>query len=156
MEFFTSLLPTIEHLGIIGYWLVLFVSFIESLAFVGEFVPGGVFVIFAGFLSAQGYFDLGDLIWFAAIGSILGDNLSYWLGSKGMRFFRNKNRILKLSHLEKGELFFKKHGEKSILLGRFIGPLRPIVPFVAGLFKMRQRTFLFWNKIGRASCRERV
>jgi len=145
MEFFTSLLPTIEHLGIIGYWLVLLVSFAESLAFVGVFVPGGILVVLAGFLSAQGYLDLGDLIWFAAIGAILGDSLSYWLGSKGVRFFRNENRILKLSHLEKGEQFFKKHGEKSVLLGRFIGPMRPIVPFVAGLFRMRQRTFLFWN-----------
>jgi len=145
MEFFTSLLPTIEHLGLFGYWLVLLISFAESLAFVGEFVPGGILVVLAGFLSAQGYLDLGDLIWFAAIGAILGDSLSYWLGTKGTRFFRNENRILKLSHLEKGERFFKKHGEKSILLGRFIGPMRPIVPFVAGLFKMRQRTFLFWN-----------
>lgn len=145
MEFFTSLLPTIEHLGLIGYWLVLLVSFAESLAFVGEFVPGGIIVVLAGFLSAQGYLDLGDLIWFAAIGAILGDSLSYWFGSKGARLFRNENRILKLSHLEKGEQFFKKHGEKSILIGRFIGPMRPIVPFVAGLFRMRQRTFLLWN-----------
>ena len=145
MEFFTSLLPTIEHLGLFVYWLVLLISFAESLAVVGEFVPGGILVVLAGFLSAQGYLDLGDLIWFAAIGAILGDSLSYWLGSKGTRFFRNENRILKLSHLEKGEHFFKKHGEKSILLGRFIGPMRPIVPFVAGLFRMRQRTFLLWN-----------
>lgn len=144
-DFFTSLLPAVQHLGFVGYWLVLLVSFAESLAFVGEFVPGGILVILAGFLSAQGYLDLGDLIWFAAIGAILGDSLSYWLGSKGARFFRNENRILKLSHLEKGEQFFKKYGEKSILLGRFIGPMRPIVPFVAGLFRMRQRTFLFWN-----------
>lgn len=136
---------TIEHMGLIGYWLVLLVSFTESLAFVGEFMPGGILVILAGFLSAQGYWDLGDLIWFAAIGAILGDSLSYWLGSKGTHFFRNENRILKLIHLEKGEQFFKKHGAKSILLGRFIGPIRPIIPFVAGLFQMRQRTFLLWN-----------
>jgi undecaprenyl-diphosphatase len=144
-DFFISLLPTVQHLGFIGYWLVSLVSFAESLAFIGVFVPGGILVILFGFLSSQGYLDLGDLIWFAAIGAILGDSVSYWLGSKGTRFFRNENRILKLSHLEKGEQFFKKYGEKSILLGRFVGPMRPIVPFVAGLFKMRQRTFLFWN-----------
>ena len=145
MDFFTSVLPTVEHLGLLGYWLVLLVSFAESLAFVGEFVPGATLVVLAGFLSAQGYLDLGDLIWFAAIGAILGDSLSYWLGGKGARFFRNENRILKPSHLEKGEQFFKKHGEKSILFGRFFGPMRPIVPFVAGLFQMRKRTFLLWN-----------
>lgn len=148
MDFVVSLLPTIEHVGVIGYWLVLLVSLAESLAFVGVFVPGGIIVILAGFLSAQGYLDVGDVIWFAAVGAILGDSLSYGLGTKGVRFFRNENRILKVSHLENAERFFKKHGEKSILLGRFIGIMRPIIPFVAGLSRMPQRTFLFWNIIG--------
>lgn len=145
MEFLTSLLPTLQHLGFLGYWLVLLVSLGESLAFVGTVVPGGVIVVLAGFFSARGYLDLGDLIWFAAIGAILGDSISYWLGSKGAQLFRSENKILKLSLLEKGETFFKKHGNKSILLGRFIGPLRPIVPFVAGLFKMNIRSFFVWN-----------
>lgn len=147
MEFFTPLLSPIEHLGLIGYWIILLVTFMESLAFVGVFVPGGILVVLFGFLSAQGYLDLGDLIWFTAIGAILGDSFSYWLGSKGTRFFRNENKFLKFSHLEKGDQFFLKHGEKSILLGRFIGPIRPIIPFIAGLVCMRQQTFLIWNII---------
>lgn len=145
MEFLNSLLPAIQHFGFFGYWIVLLASLGESLAFVGTVIPGGVIVVLAGFFSARGYLDLGDLIWFAAIGAILGDSISYWLGTKGAQLFRSENRILKLSLLEKGETFFKKHGNKSILLGRFIGPLRPIVPFVAGLFKMNKRSFLVWN-----------
>jgi undecaprenyl-diphosphatase len=145
MEFFDSFLPVIKHLGLLGYWLVFFISFAESWAFVGAMIPGTIFVVLAGFLSAQGYFDLIDLIWFAAIGAMLGDGLSYWLGSKGTKFFHNENRILKLAHLEKGESFFKKHGKKSVFLGRFIGPIRPIIPFVAGLSKMNRWSFFFWN-----------
>lgn len=145
MEFLNSFLPTIQHLGIFGYWVVLLVSLLESLAFVGAVVPGAIVVVLAGFLSAQGYLDLGDLIWFAAIGAILGDGLSYYLGTRGTKLFRAENKLLKLSHLEKGEQFFKKHGNKSIFLGRFIGPLRPIVPFVAGLSKMNKWSFLLWN-----------
>lgn len=147
MDSLSTLLPAVEHLGLVGYWLVLFVSFAESLAFVGEVVPGGIVVVFAGFLSAKGYFDVGDLIWFAAIGAILGDSVSYWLGSKGTKFFSSESRLLKLSHLEKGDEFFRRHGNKSILLGRFIGPMRPIVPFVAGLFGMKKQSFLFWNVV---------
>ncbi len=145
MDFLTSLLPTIQHLGVWGYWLILLISLAESLAFVGIFVPGGLLVLLAGFLSAEGYLDLGDLIWFAALGAIIGDGISYWLGTKGLKFFRNENKILKLSHLERGERFFKKHGNKSVFLGRFIGPIRPIVPFVAGLLKMNKRSFFLWN-----------
>ncbi|MHB8842306.1 MAG: LssY C-terminal domain-containing protein [Candidatus Aquicultor sp.] len=145
MEFLNSFLPTFQHLGIWGYWVVALVSLLESLAFVGVVVPGAIIVVLAGFFSAQGYLDLGDLIWFAAIGAILGDSLSYYLGTRGTKLFRAENKLLKLSHLEKGEQFFKKYGNKSIFLGRFIGPIRSIVPFVAGLSKMNKWSFLLWN-----------
>ena len=145
MEFINSFLPTIESFGIWGYWIVLLISLVESLPFIGLVIPGTIFVGFFGFMSARGYLDIGDLIWFAAIGAILSDGISYYLGTKGIKFFRNENKILKLSHLEKGESFFKKHGNKSIFLARFISPLRPIVPFIAGLSKMDKDIFLFWN-----------
>jgi len=145
MSFLNHILPTFAHLGFGGYWLVLLVSFLESLVLAGEIVPGAVLVVFAGFLSAQGFLDIGDLIWFATIGAILGDGLSFYLGTKGTHFFRSENRFLKSAHLERGERFFHKHGSKSIFLGRFVGPLRPIIPFVAGLSKMDKKKFLFWN-----------
>ena len=148
LEFIDSFLPTIKTLGGWGYWIVLLISLAEALPFIGLILPGSILVAFFGFLSAQGYLDIRNLIWFAAIGAILGDGIGYYLGTKGVRFFRNENKILKLSHLEKGGKFFQKHGNKSILLGRFIGPLRPIVPFVAGLSRMDRKTFLFWNVIG--------
>ncbi len=145
MELLNFLLPKFQDLGLFGYWVILLIALLESLAFVGAIIPGAIAIILAGFLSAQGYLDLGDLIWFAAIGAILGDGLSYYLGTKGKRFFRVENKLLKLSHLEKGEQFFKKHGNKSIFLGRFIGPIRSIIPFVAGLSQMNRWSFLFWN-----------
>ncbi len=145
MSFLNHILPTFAHMGMWGYWLVLLVSLLESLVLAGEIVPGAVLVVFAGFLSAQGFLDIGDLIWFAAVGAILGDGLSFYLGAKGTHFFRSENKFLKAVHLERGESFFHKYGSKSIFLGRFIGPLRPIVPFVAGLSKMDKKKFLFWN-----------
>ena len=145
MDLANHILPVFSHIGVWGYWLVLFLSFAESVVLVGEVIPGSTLLIFIGFLSAQGILDIGDLIWFAAIGAILGDGLSYYLGTKGTNFFRNENRFLKTTHLERGQRFFKKHGDKSIFLGRFVGFLRPIVPFVAGLSEMDLKRFLFWN-----------
>ena len=147
INFLTNILPSLSHLGIWGYWLVLLAALLESLVLVGVVVPGAVLVVFAGFLSAQGYLDIGDLIWFAAIGAILGDGISYYLGTKGTRFFHNENRLLKADHLESGKQFFHKHGSKSIFLARFVGPLRAIVPFVAGISGMKKSRFLFWNII---------
>ena len=145
MDYLNSLVPILTTWGVAGYWLVLLAAFLESLVAVGVLVPGAVLVTFAGFLSSQGYLDAGDLIWFAAVGAILGDSLGYYLGTKGKRFFHNENKFLKLAHLERGERFFRTHGSKSIFLGRFIGPIRSVVPFVAGLSGMKQSSFLFWN-----------
>lgn len=147
MEFLISLLPKIQHLGALGYWIVLLISLAESLTFIGLIIPGAILVGLFGFFSAQGYLDIGDLIWFSAIGAILGDGISYYFGTRGTKLFRQENKILKLSHLESGEQFFKKHGNKSIFLGRFVSPLRSVIPFIAGLFRMDKKVFLFWNII---------
>lgn len=141
----THIIPTLEQLGRHVYMLVFLAAFLESLAFVGAFIPGTLFVALGGFLAAGGYMDVGDLIWFAAAGAILGDVVSYYLGTKGTQFFRAENRLLSLNNLERGKRFFEKYGNKSIFFGRFIAFTRPIVPFVAGLSRMKLLAFLFWN-----------
>jgi undecaprenyl-diphosphatase len=144
-DLISSIIPTLGQIGFWGYWLVLLISFLESLVVVGSFFPGTIVIVFAGFLVSEGTFHFGNLVFFAALGAVLGDSLSYYLGTKGTRFFHNENKLLKQTHIDKGEEFFKKHGNKSILMGRFIGIIRPIIPFIAGLSKMRTRSFLFWN-----------
>ncbi len=142
---FASILPTFESAHMWGYLIIFLISFLESIAFVGIFVPGTVVIAIAGFAAAQGYLDVAVVIWFAAIGAILGDALSFSLGKKGTRLFRQENKILRAAHLERGEKFLKKYGSKSVFLGRFIGPIRPIIPFVAGMFTMNPREFYIWN-----------
>ncbi|AJE04085.1 bifunctional DedA family/phosphatase PAP2 family protein [Geobacter pickeringii] len=148
MELIDSLIPKLEHFRMLGYWIVFLVSLLESLAFVGLVVPGAVFVIFAGSLAAKGYFDLGDLIWFATMGAILGDGISFRLGTGNPIPFREENRLFKPSYLERGKEFFARHGGASIVIGRFNGLIRAVVPFVAGLAGMRPGRFFLWNAAG--------
>jgi len=145
MEAISNLLPAIENLGNFGYWVIFLVSFIESIALVGAFVPGSIIVVAVGFFSSQGYLDIGKLVWFVALGTALGDIVSYWLGTKGKRFFKNENRILKASHLDMGKDFFARHGNKSIFIGRFVGVIRPVVAFTAGISRMHFGAFMAWN-----------
>lgn len=149
MDFLNSLLPKIAPLGLWIYWLILLISLLESTAFIGLIIPGTTAVVFAGFLASRHIIDLGDSIWFVAIGGILGDGLSFYLGKKSHEssWFK-KGRLLKEEHLKTGENFFRSHGDKSVLIARFIGPLRPIIPFVAGLFRMPRYRFLVYNIIG--------
>lgn len=145
MDLVNFLIPKIEHFRMLGYWLLFLVALLESLAFVGIVIPGSTIVVFMGALAARGYLDLADLIWFAAVGAILGDGISYLLGKRGKVLFAENNRLFKRSYLERGEEFFSRHGGKSIFLGRFFGPLRAVIPFVAGISRMNPRQFYIWN-----------
>lgn len=145
MDIINYLLPKIEHFRMLGYWIVLLVCLLESIAFVGVLVPGAFIVVAFGSLAAQGYFDLGDLIWFAALGAIIGDGISFALGKKGKVLFSEESRFFKASYLTSGYGFFSRHGAKSVFLARFIAPLRGVVPFIAGLSGMDAGRFYFWN-----------
>lgn len=147
-HFLNSLIPTITNMGVFSYWLVGLIFFCEALVFVGLIIPGAIISVILGALASRGVFHLGDLMFFAAAGFFLGDWLSYYLGRRGTGLFKNENRILKYAHLEKGENFFKKHGSKSVLLGRFIGFMRPLTPFIAGLSKMKAVRFFPLNTLG--------
>ena len=144
-DIITQFLPTIQHFTMLGYWVLFFISLTESLVFVGILVPGTTIIVITGFLSSKGIFDLGDVIWFVAIGAILGDTLSFYLGTREKKLFRPDRKFFHISRLEKAEQFFQKHGGKSVFFGRFIGPMRALIPFIAGMAKMNPRLFVLWN-----------
>lgn len=128
-----------------GYWAILIFSCFESLAIVGILVPGTTITIVLGFLASEGLYDIRLLVLLSFVGAVLGDSFSYWLGLRGLRYFKYEEKIFELAHLVLGKKFFNKHGGKSVFFGRFIGPLRPLIPFVAGLSRMPVKAFFFWN-----------
>lgn len=148
MPWIEKVFSLVAQLGPMAYWLIFLISFLESLAFLGAFFPGASLIIFAGFLASQGSLELGSLIVFALFGALLGDNFSYWLGTKNTCFFKEKNVFFRLKYLESGQYFLKKYKAESIFLARFIGPARAIVPFVAGITSLSYKTFFFWNFSG--------
>jgi len=132
-------------------WAALFVflvAFSESLAIVGLFMPGVVLMFGVGTLVALGSIDFWPTFWLAVAGAIAGDGLSFWLG------IHYKDQLRELwpfsrypSLFAKGESFFLRHGGKSILFGRFVGPVRPIIPATAGMLGMSAWKFFSVNVI---------
>lgn len=148
-QFFNAILPSIEHFHLLGYWVAFLAAFLETALVVGLLLPGSTLLLLLGALSAAGYLDFGDLLWFAVAGAILGDNLNYWLGRRyGHQWIQEGVWFLKPEHFEQTRQFFDAHGAKSVFLGRFIPSIKEIAPFVAGSVGMRRRTFLFWNVLG--------
>ena len=140
----TLLFKLLVEFAWLGNWLFFVLAFIESAPIVGIFIPGATLISVGGFLASQGYLDTWSLVIFATLGAIIGDFFSYSLGRWGGNFIKRK-KIINLKLLHHGEKFFNKYGDKSILWGRFFGPIRAIIPFIAGLSKMERGSFILWN-----------
>ncbi|WHQ45953.1 bifunctional DedA family/phosphatase PAP2 family protein [Alcaligenes faecalis] len=145
------LIELVTRAGHWGYLVIFLGATLESAAFLGVIVPGESLVLVAGFLAAQGVFDLDVLIMIIAIGAAVGDSLGYemgrWLGRPallryGGRFGLGKERIAR------ADAFFTRHGGKAVFLGRFVGFARALVPFLAGSSRMSYRRFLPYNVLG--------
>lgn len=129
-----------------SYLAVFFIALAESLAAVGLFVPGAVLMISAGALIGMGIVGFWPILFAAVAGAIAGDGLSFWLG----HHYRDRLRTFwpfrdHPQWLSLGEKYFHRHGGKSILFGRFVGPVRPFVPVVAGMLGMQPRAFYTAN-----------
>ena len=122
------------------------ISVSESLAVVGLFVPGVAMMFGIGALVAVGALELWATLAWAAAGAIVGDGLSYWLGHHYKDRLRYMWPFRKYPALmRRGEMFFERHGGKSVLFGRFVGPVRPVIPVVAGMLGMPPARFLVVN-----------
>jgi len=125
---------------------VFLVALSESLVVVGLVVPGTVLMFGIGALVGSGALGLWETLAWAFAGAVAGDGLSFWLG----HHFRDRIRTWWpfAKHpelLARGEAFFHRHGGKSVLIGRFVGPVRPIIPAVAGMLGMSPLKFLSVN-----------
>jgi len=123
-------------------------AFGESFAFVSLAFPGTSLLIAAGTLLAAGTLPYGPVIAGAVLGAVLGDSISYWIGH---RFGDRIARIWPFSRhpqlLPSGIAFFKRHGGKSVFIGRFFGPIRAVIPLAAGLMQMPRGAFWVANVV---------
>jgi undecaprenyl-diphosphatase len=145
-ELFDQLLEWIRQNPDYAGLVVFAVALAESLAIVGVLVPGVIVLFGAGALIGAGILDFWSMCLWAIAGAVIGDGLSYWLGhhfeylTERWRWFR-----LHPDHLDKGIRFFENYGDLSVALGRFFGPIRAVVPLVAGLMHMPPKRFYIAN-----------
>ncbi len=128
--------------GWAGFW-VFVMSFIESLAFVGILVPGIIILFGIGALISLGAMDLYTIWLWGSLGAFAGDIASFAIGRRFRESLADTwpfTRFPKM--LDRGWEFFRDHGLKSVAIGRFIGPLRPVIPVTAGMLGLPTRRFL--------------
>ena len=141
-----ELLVFITHHIVFAYGAVFLVSLSESMALVGLIVPGTVIMFGIGAIVSTGSLELGYVLMLAAAGAIAGDGISYWLGRHYKEELRRIWPFARYPNLlKKGESFLNRHGGKSVLFGRFVGPVRPVIPVVAGMLGMSPLNFTAVN-----------
>ncbi len=138
-------------LGKWTYLLVAILAFLEAGAFVGLLIPGETAIIVAGVVAGQGEIDIVLLIAIAWFFAVAGDITGYLLGRRlgrpflvkhGPRFGISEERIHQV------DAFFAKHGGKAIFVGRFVGLVRSLAPFLAGSSGMQLRRFVPYDVLG--------
>nr|AGC71319.1 DedA protein [uncultured bacterium A1Q1_fos_515] len=137
-----------------GLVVLTLIVFAESGLLVGFFLPGDSLLFFAGFLSSSAGGEvlppLPLVAGVCAAAAIVGDSVGYAIGKKfGPALFdRQQSRFFNPANVRKAEVFFEKHGAKTIVLARFVPIVRTFVPTVAGVSSMHYRTFLTYNVVG--------
>lgn len=122
------------------------ISFAESLAIIGSIIPGSVTMTAIGILAGSGVLDIGLTFFAATLGAIAGDSASYTLGYIFSDHLDDMWPFRRYPHwLSYGKDYFARHGGKSVMIGRFFGPLRSIIPVIAGMLHMNRWYFLLAN-----------
>ena len=134
-----------------GYLIIFLGVMAES---TGVPLPGETILISAGILVQRGGLDLEYAIAFGIMGAIVGDQIGYLAGRFGGRSFVlrwGRYLFITSERLERAEKFFARHGGKAVFLARFFSGLRIFGALVAGISRMRWRTFLVYNALGGAA-----
>jgi membrane protein DedA with SNARE-associated domain/membrane-associated phospholipid phosphatase len=138
-------------LGRWTYLLVGLLAFLETGAFVGLVAPGETVVLVGGVIAGQGEISLMLLIGIVWACAFLGDTTSFFIGRRlGRGFILRHGPRLRITEqrLEQVERFFDRHGGKTILIGRFVGLVRALAPFIAGSSGLAYGRFAPYSVVG--------
>lgn len=134
-----------QHPHLAGF-AVFLTALAESLAVVGLLVPGVAMMFAAGAMVGAGALAFWPVCAYAVAGAIAGDGLSFWLG------WHFRDRLAAVwpfsrypAMIERGVAFFQRYGGRGVLFGRFVGPVRAVIPLAAGMLEMPVARFLAVN-----------
>lgn len=145
----TDLLERLGELSTIGLCVaVALLAFSETAILLDLAVPGEVGLVLAGAAAAHGDHPVAAVVLAGALGATAGDTASYLVGRRWGRavidrFALTRRRLAPV--VDRAEAHFAQHGGRSVFLARWVGALRAVVPFVAGLGRLRAASFLAWN-----------
>ncbi|MDQ3662692.1 MAG: bifunctional DedA family/phosphatase PAP2 family protein [Actinomycetota bacterium] len=133
-----------------AYVLIAIIAAAESAAFIGLFLPGEATMLLAGVLVYQGRASLSVMLLVGWAGAIAGDSAGYALGRfLGPRLMRGRlGRRAGLERWERAQAYLRARGARAVLIGRFVGVLRALMPAIAGSARLPYRSFVLYSVTG--------
>jgi membrane protein DedA with SNARE-associated domain/membrane-associated phospholipid phosphatase len=134
-----------NSLGSWAYLLVAVIACAETAAFLGFIAPGEFTIIIGGVLAGEGTLSIQLLIGIVWASIVLGDSIGFYIGRRAGRnlIVKHGPKVrLTEERLMQVEEYFKRHGGKTIFFGRWVGFVRPLMPFTAGTSGLPYRRFL--------------
>ncbi|MBS3958132.1 MAG: VTT domain-containing protein [Xanthomonadaceae bacterium] len=117
--------------------VIFLIAFLDALLIVGVAVPASPLLIAVGVLVGLGHIDPLYALACAAAGAFCGDGVSYLAGRRYGDSLRRRWPFSRYPEwLEHGDRSFRRHGMKSLIIGRFVGAVRPFIPAIAGMLRM--------------------
>lgn len=147
----------LDRFGSEFLWVSLLILFVECGLFF-PFLPGDALLFAYGIFVATEQIDVfpGTPLVELVIGLSLmvvagfaGNVAGYEIGRRiGPPLAARDGRILKKKYFDETAVFFERHGNKALVIGRFVAFVRTYITVVAGVTQMARRRFYLWSAVG--------
>lgn len=131
------------------YAILFLIIFCETGLVVLPLLPGDSLLFAAGAVAASGRLDIVGLCILLITAAVLGNAVNYWIGRlAGHELQRRFPRLIKQRYLDQTRAYFERYGGKTIIIARFVPIVRTVAPFAAGVGRMTNLRYQFYNVTG--------
>ena len=147
----------LDRVGAELFWISLLIVFVECGLFF-PILPGDTLLFALGLFIVTGQLDLFPgpplvelliAMAFLTAAAFLGNVVGYEIGRKiGPPLYERDGRIIKRKYFDQTTAFFDRHGNKALVIGRFVPFVRTYITVVAGVTRMDRARFFLWSLVG--------
>jgi len=140
----------LQQYGEAFFWIAVAIVFIEC-GLLFPILPGDSLLFAVGLFIATGqvHVNLGVAIVILCASAFLGNIVGYEIGrALGTPLYARDGKVLKKKYFDQTTDFFDRHGNKALVIGRFVPIVRTYITVVAGVSRMERRRFFTWSAVG--------
>lgn len=127
-----------------GYWIIILITYVESIPLLGMLIPGQTIIILSGFMVKLHFFGFWLTVVLATCAATLGDITGFLMGKRyGHHFTQAEKKFyIKKEQIEKTITLISEHPFKTIFFGRLHSLTRTLTPFAAGASNIKMSKFI--------------